>query len=84
MFFLCRFSFLMDFYHADAVGNNGESAEPHGNIIVMINIINRPHDKGDDDYPFEPHCVLGINIPGEHTRRNNRNPGYGVQRYGGN
>ncbi len=74
----------MDFHHADSVGDAGECAEPDGNVVVMINVINRPHDKGDDDYPFEPHGVLGVDVPGEHTCGDYGNPGYGVCGDGGN
>ena len=81
-FFFCFFAFLMDFYHADSVGNNGEGAEPDGNVVVVINIVNRPHDKGDYYYPFEPHNVFCVDIPGKHTRGNNRYPGYWVKGYG--
>lgn len=73
----------MNFDHADSVGNAGESAEPDGNVIVVVNVINRPHNKGDYYYPFEPHSVLGVNIPGEHARGDYRDPGYGVRGYGG-
>ena len=73
----------MDFDHADSVGNAGESAEPDGNVIVVVNVVNRPHNKGDYYYPFEPHNVLGVDIPGEHTCGNYRDPGYGVRGYGG-
>lgn len=74
----------MYLYHADSVGNYGECAEPYGNKVVVVNIIYRPHNKGDDYYPFEPHNVLGINIPGKHTCGYYRYPGYGVKGYGGN
>ena len=75
--------FFADFYHADSVGDDGEDAEPDGNVVVVINVINNPHHKGDDYYPFEPHNVFGVNIPGEHHGGNNRKPGYGVRGYGG-
>ena len=71
----------MDFNHAYSVGNAGESAEPDGNIVVVVNIVNRPHDKSDYDHPFEPHNVLCIDIPGEHTRGNYRDSCYGVCGY---
>ena len=74
----------MNLYHADSVGDDGENAEPDGNVVVMINVINYPHCKGDDNYPFEPHNVFCVNKPGEHYRGNNRKPGYGVWGYGGN
>ena len=72
----------MDFNHAYSVGNAGERAEPDGNVVVVVNIVNRPHDKGYYDNPFKPHGVLGINIPGEHTRRNDWDPGDRVCGYG--
>ena len=81
--FFCFFSFFMDFYHADSVCDAGESAEPDGNVIVVVNVVNRPHNKGDYDYPFEPHNVLGVDIPGEHACGDYRDPGYGVCGYGG-
>ena len=73
----------MNFNHADSVGDAGECAEPDGNKIVVINIVNRPHNEGDYDDPFEPHNVLCVDIPGEHTCGNYRDPGYGVRGYGG-
>ena len=82
--FFCFFLFFADFYHADSVGDDGEDAEPDGNVVIVINVINYPHCKGDDDYPFEPHNVFGINVPGEHNGCNNRKPGYGVFGYGRN
>ena len=74
----------MDFYHADSVCDNGERAEPDGNVVVMIKIIYRPHNKGDYDDPFEPHNVFCVDIPGKHTCGNYRYPGDGVCGYGGN
>ena len=82
-FFFC-FAFFMDFYHADSVGDDGEDAEPDGNVVVVINVIDDPHGKGDDNDPFEPHGVLGVNKPGEHYGGNNREPGYGVLSNGWN
>ena len=82
--FFCFFLFFADFNHADSVGDDGEDAEPDGNVVVVINVINNPHHKGDDYYPFEPHNVFGVNIPGEHHGGNNRKPGYGVFGYCGN
>ena len=76
--------FFADFNHADSVGDDGENAEPDGNVVVMINVVNYPHCKGYDDDPFEPHNVFGVNIPGEHYGGNNRKPGNGVFGYGGN
>ena len=69
----------MDFHHADSVCDKSKNAEPDGNVVVVINIINRPHDKGDYYYPFEPHGVFCVNIPGEHTGGNYRDPGNGVR-----
>ena len=71
----------MDFHHADSVCDKSKNAEPDGNVVVVINIINRPHDKGDYYYPFEPHGVFCVNIPGEHAGGDYRDPGNGV---GGN
>ena len=81
---LSRFALFMDFYHAYAVGDNGKDAEPYGNVVVMINIINSPHNKGYDDYPFKPHGVFCVNIPCKHACGDNRDPGDGVCGDGGN
>ena len=80
-FFFRFFAFFVDFYHAYSVGYNRKNAEPDGNVIMVINIVNRPHDKSDYDHPFEPHNVLCIDIPGEHTRGNYRDSCYGVCGY---
>ena len=82
--FFFKFTFFLNFYHADCVGDNGEDAEPDGNVVVVAKVINDPHGKGDYDDPFKPHNVFGINVPGEHNGGNNRKPGYGVCGYGRN
>ena len=73
----------MDLDHADPVGNNSEYAEPDGNVVVVVKVVNRPHDEGNNDYPFEPHCVLGVDIPGEHAGGDYRYPGDGVRGHSG-
>ena len=69
--------------HADSVGNYCENPEPDGNVVLVIKVINAPHDESDYYDPFEPHNVLRIDIPGEHGSGDYRKPGYGIRGYGG-
>lgn len=74
--------FFFYFKHTYACGNYCTDIKPDGNIVLVADIVNRPHNKGNYNNPFKKKNIFCIYAPCKHRVGDNRKPCYRIEGYG--